>query len=147
MTDVTTGLASSDSNPAHDPGAAKRHADRDRLIAALAARNIATAVIKFDGSGDEGQIEEVLFFAADGAKISLLAAPEPPALPNGDAAPSLPALQTQLEDFAFDALYDHNGWQDNDGAYGEITLDVVEGTATLDLSQRFVDVYCSLTDL
>ena len=87
MTDITADPITP--APDQDPNAAKLHADRDRLIAILATHNVAVAVIKFDGSGDEGQIGDIDFFAADSAIIGTLEPPEPLASRAGAPIPSL----------------------------------------------------------
>jgi len=122
--------------------------ERDRLIAALKRHDVALAVIHFDGCGDEGQIDDVSFFKADGAAISMLLTKEAPAAEDGTPTPSLHALHAELEAFAYHTLGEiHGGWEDNDGGYGEITIDVAEGTATLDLNQRIVTTHCTMTEL
>ncbi len=146
MTDITADPITP--APDQDPNVAKLHADRDRLIAILATHSVAVAVIKFDGSGDEGQIGDIDFFAADGAIICTLEAPEPLASRAGAPIPSLSALRTDLEQFAYDALFDlHGGWEDNDGGFGEITLDVVDKTATLDFNMRIIETHNTFSEL
>ena len=130
-----------------DP-AATLHVDRARLFAELDARGIAKAVITFDGCGDEGQIERITFDDAESADIDANGSADIPPHPDGTPVASLHILETWLEDFAYDAVGGHSpGWQDNDGAYGEITLDVATRTVTLDFNARFTDVLNTVTEL
>lgn len=103
---------------------------RDRQIAALASHGAACAIITFDGYGDEGQIQEIAIYDAAGNTLEL------------------PDLGEDLENFTYDILGDRHGdWQDNDGAYGTITIDVAEGTGYLDFNARFTSVDNSYTEL
>ena len=43
-----------------------------------------------------------------------------------------------VECLAYDVLErTHGGWENNDGAYGDITFDVAERTITLDYNERY----------
>jgi hypothetical protein len=122
------------------------HVDRARLFATLAARGVALAVITFDGYGDDGQIQSVTFDDTESADLLTQAEVSPH--PDGTPVASFQMLETWLDDFAWDALGAlHCGWQDNDGAYGEITFDVAAGTVTLDFNARFVDAHNTVTEL
>lgn len=66
---------------------------------------IQQVIIRYDGSGDAGAVEEVVFD------------PKPPAgIPAG--------LSEHLADTALEYL--PGGWEDNEGSYGELELDVAE---------------------
>lgn len=131
-----------------------REAARDRLDAELRPANkaavlgvlrdaaIASVVVRFDGCGDSGQIEEV---EATG--------------PAGEAA--LPAVSVEIatatwaaeidrrelpvaeaiEEICYDLLNGfHAGWEDNDGAFGEVVFDVAADTITLDYNGRYTAI-------
>ena len=138
MTDITADPITP--APDQDPNAAKLHADRDRLIAILATHNVAVR---------RHQVRWLRRRRPDWGHrllrgrwrniIGTLEAPEPLASRAGAPIP-VPevALRTDLEQFAYDALFDlHRGWEDNDGGFGEVTLDVVDKTATLDFNMRY----------
>jgi hypothetical protein len=41
----------------------------------------------------------------------------------------------------------HGGWQDNEGAYGALTIDVATRTATLDFNARIIESHNTTTVL
>lgn len=47
-------------------------------------------------------------------------------------------VEQALEQLAYDFLSEaHAGWENNDGAYGEFTLDVTEQAIRLDYNERY----------
>ena len=64
---------------------------------------IQEVTIRYDGSGDSGAVEEVVFD------------PEPPA-----------GIPAGLEEHLIDAALEYlpGGWEDNEGSYGELVLDI-----------------------
>ena len=148
MTDVT---------PSYDPAAAwaaieAQHAARTRLadevrpanktalLDALAAAGISSVVVTFDGSGDSGQIEGVDARIGDTATELPATAVEitsPLWEGAGLETRTLP-LAEAIEQLAYDLLEEtHDGWENNDGAFGEFTFDVAEGVIRLDHNERF----------
>lgn len=119
-----------------------RPINRDFALAALADAGITLVVVTFDGYGDSGQIEDV-------------------AAKRGDTATELPAIEIAwlrcdwnthqhehdrvslrhaIEAVVYDCLETtHQGWEINDGAFGEVTFDLAERTITLDYNERFTD--------
>ena len=115
------------------------------LFEALAAGGFASVVVTFDGSGDEGQIEDVTATASDG---------QPAELPTGavayqevgfDAAEPTVAMVPVgdvLEKLAYELLGEtHGGWENGDGAYGEFTFDVAERSITLAYNERYTETH------
>jgi hypothetical protein len=110
------------------------------IMTALDKAGIAVVVVIFDGSGDDGQIEEI---EVQGAVDALphdnleLGAVEFSA---GTIAHSAMPLEDGIVALVYRLLErTHGGWGDNDGAYGEVTFDVVAGTIVLDFNARFTD--------
>ena len=122
-------------------------ANKTALFDALARAGITSVIVTFDGYGDSGQIENVEVRA-------------------GDALPDLPADQIEFVDPVFDdpekvarsthtvsdaietlvyALLEqtHDGWENNDGAYGDFTFDVASRTITLDYNERYTESHNS----
>lgn len=110
------------------------------IFNALALLEITRVVVNFDGEGDSGQIEEIQP-EKDGAEAELPSSQidyldacyngEPPKV-------QLLNLADALENLCYALLRDtHDGWENNDGAYGEFTFDVAAGTITLDYNERF----------
>ena len=115
-------------------------ANKSAILAALAAVGITSVVVTFDGSGDSGQIEGVDARIGDTA-TELPAINVEIASPLWDGADvetrTLP-LAEAIEQLAYDLLEDtHDGWENNDGAFGEFTFDVAEGVIRLDYNERF----------
>ena len=109
------------------------------LLDALASAGITHVVVTFDGYSDSGQIENVDVRSGDDdiampdARIEIAQAVW------GQSEPerSTVTLATAVESLAYDVLErTHGGWENNDGAYGDITFDVAERTITLDYNER-----------
>lgn len=119
---------------------AERFAELDNEVAAMkaamlpvfSAHGIATVEVRFDGCGDSGIIEKCSCFASDGAKVDC---PDVVVAREGRDDVKLALL---LEDFAYEALERHHGgWEINDGAFGELLIDVGDASFQLDCNLRF----------
>ncbi len=124
---------------------AKREAEvftrnKTALLEALALAGVTRVVVSFDGYGDSGQIENVEAQAGDdqvampGAAIELAEAvwdQDEPILATSSVADA-------VERLAYDVLErTHSGWENSDGAYGDIVFDIAEETITLDYNERY----------
>ncbi len=117
-----------------------RPANKTAILAALAAAGITSIVVTFDGSGDSGQIEGVDARIGDTA-TELPVTNVEIASPLWDGAGvdtrTLP-LAEAIEQIAYDLLEEtHDGWENNEGAFGEFTFDVAEDVIRLDYNERF----------
>jgi hypothetical protein len=114
------------------------HHNKTVVFDALDAAGIAIVVVSFDGYGDSGQIERL---EVEGAVDTLPAATvEIAASIWGELEPQRQSmsLADALEKLIYDFLGStHGGWDDNDGAYGEFTFDVVDRTIRLDYNERY----------
>lgn len=115
--------------------------NKTSIFGVLAAAGIAMVQIRFDGSGDSGQIEEMEARDAKGVSVPITDMPvEMLVLHWGEEVPkseTLPLGQA-LENMAYQLLGSaHPGWENNDGAFGEFTFDVVAGTIRLDHNDRY----------
>ena len=121
------------------------HADlqprnKTALFDALAAAGVTHVIVTFDGYGDSGQIENVEVKAGD----TVLAMPEA-TIEIAEAVWGKPepdrtavSIADVIERLVYDLLTDtHCGWENNDGAYGDLTFDVAERTITLDYNERY----------
>lgn len=119
------------------------------LCPILSDCGVRTVAIVYDGGGDEGQIERVDALGADVA-IEL---PDVPALERGlefDGTTYVndTTLVKALETFGYEILEAvHDGWEINDGAYGELTIDVAALTASLEHSTRYIAVETDTLEL
>jgi len=116
--------------------------NKARLLAALAAGGISTVIIRFDGSGDSGQIEEVEALDADNVEVQIPAVLVEIMEQPWDA--EVAVAVTMLLDAAIEAhVYHllgatHPGWENSDGAYGEFTFDVATGVIRLEHADRYI---------
>jgi hypothetical protein len=108
----------------------------------LAAAGITSAVVVFDGYGDEGQVESIEARVGETTvqlpvtSIVMLDADE-----NGTTSSEreMP-LNEAIENLCYGYLEEaHGGWEVNDGAYGTFTFTVADGSVVLDFNQRFSD--------
>ena len=114
---------------------------KSAVIPPLRSAGIASVEIRFDGYGDSGAVEECICYDAASAPLPCPdAAVEPfrkePADRDAEAEPR--SLAAALESLAYLALERHHpGWELNDGAYGELVIEVADASFTLDCSLRF----------
>ena len=126
--------------------AAQAQSEIQRLKAAIIdpLRNaeIARVEIRFDGCGDSGAVEECVCLDAAGAAIACpdVTLQEAGAhTADGAGSKELQSLGQALEQLTYLALERHHpGWEINDGACGELVIDVAEATFVLDCSLRFI---------
>jgi hypothetical protein len=143
MTDMQTAMADFTARQAER--AARTDAQLQRLkrgvIPPLRQAGIATVEVRFDGYGDSGAVEAIL--CLDIARQAL-ACPEVAleSIPSGDpgaageASPD--SLREALEALAYLALERHHpGWENNDGAGGELVIDVADASFMLECSLRY----------
>ena len=110
------------------------------LLNALALAGITHVVVTFDGYGDSGQIENVEAQAGDDPVIMPAATIEIAEAVWEQAEPkrSSVSIAEAVESLAYDVLEKtHCGWENNDGAYGDVIFDVAEETITLDYNGRY----------
>ncbi|MDD2875674.1 MAG: hypothetical protein PHT60_00430 [Acidiphilium sp.] len=110
------------------------------LLNALALAGVTRVVVSFDGYGDSGQIENVEARAGDdavtmpGAAIEMAEAVWDQTEPKRSSI----SIAEAVERLAYDVLEKtHCGWENNDGAYGDVIFDVEEETITLDYNERY----------
>lgn len=110
------------------------------LLNALALASVTRVVVSFDGYGDSGQIENVQAQAGDDSVTMPAAAIEIAEAIWDQAEPkrSSVSIAAAVERLAYDVLErTHCGWENNDGAYGDIIFDIAEETITLDYNERY----------
>ena len=111
------------------------------ILPRLQDAGIARVEIRFDGCGDSGAVEECVCLDAAGAAITCpdVTLQEGEAhTADGAGSEQLPSLGQALEQLTYLALERHHpGWEINDGACGELVIDVAEATFVLDCSLRF----------
>ena len=111
------------------------------ILPRLQEVGIARVDIRFDGCGDSGAVEECACLDAAGAGIpcpdvTLLEGEADSVDRTGSREPQ--SLGQALEQLTYLALERHHpGWEINDGACGELVIDVAAATFVLDCSLRF----------
>ena len=110
------------------------------LLNALALASVTRVVVSFDGYGDSGQIENVEAQAGGdpvtipGAAIEIAEA----VWDQAEHRRSTVSIAEAVERLAYDLLEKtHCGWENSDGAYGDVIFDAEEETITLDYNERY----------
>jgi hypothetical protein len=109
------------------------------LFEALARAGITLIVVNFDGYGDSGQIEDITANSGDKAVDLPIVSLEVARAEWGsrDIARVTFSMKDAIEQLAYDFLREtHDGWENNEGAYGDFVFDVAERTITLNYNER-----------
>lgn len=122
-------------------------ANKASLFNALAAAGIATVIVGFDGYGDSGQIESIDAYGPDNTEAQLPEATLAMAEVTSDG-PRVVIEQRSPRDVIEGMAYaflerTHDGWENNEGAYGEFTFDVAARSIALDYNERYIATNCS----
>jgi hypothetical protein len=113
---------------------------------ALAAANITSVLVEFDGEGDSGQINNVTGFRGEervetpttNVTLQLVS------WGDNEPVPTKSVLNEAIETLCYDYLEDtHGGWENNDGAFGEFLFDVEERSIALEFHARYTDTLTS----
>lgn len=96
------------------------------IVEKMKEAGLQSACASFDGCGDNGAVESVLFYDKDGTIFEL-----------EKDRQDLPSL---VDQFTYDYL-DANDidWYNNDGGYGELSIAANTGKATLNVSTRHIE--------
>lgn len=114
--------------------------NKTALLNALALAGVTHVTVSFDGYGDSGQIENVEVRAGDDEAIMPAATIEIAESVWDEPEPkwSSVSIASAVESLAYDVLErTHCGWENNDGAYGDVVFDVADGVITLDYNERY----------
>lgn len=114
--------------------------NKTTLFNALDSTGVTKITVTFDGYGDSGQIESVDARAGDDDVAMPSTAIEIDATVWGQPEPqrSSVSIAVAVENLAYDVLErTHPGWENSDGAYGDIVFDVSDRTITLDYNERY----------
>jgi hypothetical protein len=155
---MTTDTSQPDPQPRQDAWLAKyqdharrvaeaRLANKDALFDALTRAGITKIVVNFDGYGDSGQVERIDVHAGESEaklpedQIELI---EPVYGDPENVERSTHTISDAIETLVYAFLEQtHDGWEDNDGAYGDFTFDVENRTITLDYNGRYTECFYS----
>lgn len=123
----------------------KLPAAKQALLAALRGARAATVQIAYDGEGDGGQVGDIRVLSARNRPVKL----DGGVVLDLDRAPeSFASLDLALDAFTW-ALLEvyHAGFENNEGGFGTIDIDVASGTVTIDHNDRIVEVCNSMTEV
>jgi hypothetical protein len=128
---------------------ARPHAYMDnlrRILPVLRENGVRRVTVRFDGSGDSGSIDDVDYgdAAIDGSTLTVEIDVMHRVLQDGRWVTSRVLekkdLDTAIEELTDDYLAETNvDWYNNDGGFGDLTIDVDEGTVALEVSVRFTE--------
>jgi hypothetical protein len=119
--------------------------NREWILDTLQAAGISRVLIAFDGSGDSGQIERLEARNTQGEEISIPETNAPMKTTYFDRDQIITAQETKplseaIEDLCYSLLADlHGGWENDEGAFGEFTIDVSARTIALEYNERFLE--------
>jgi Family of unknown function (DUF6878) len=116
------------------------------LFDALQKAGITVVIVDFDGCGDSRQIENIIAKARDqmidlpeeqtDIALAFWGQPEP-------TRKTLP-IREAIEEIAYSLLeHEHDGWEIDDGAFGEFDFDVISRKIVLTINARYTDVHTS----
>ena len=119
-------------------------ANKALLFEALSAAEIDLVSVTFDGEGDSGQIENVIARKGETQvpipeqSITLQSA----SWDGKEVTLQAQTLREAIEQVCYDYLsQEHDGWENNDGAFGEFTLEIAGKKVELEFNGRFSDTY------
>ena len=122
-----------------------RPINQNTIFDALSSAGIVSLVVAFDGYGDSGQIESITATGSEG-EIDLpedsIEYASPAYGDDGDSIrkTTMPLVEA-VETLCYDLLRQtHAGWENNDGAFGDFTVDVTARTIELDHSERYTAI-------
>ena len=110
------------------------------LFAALQAAGVQRVTVHFDGAGDSGQIESIDATAPDESATELSDGAieiRTPLWEGSGVQSETMLVRDAIEKLAYDFLEEvHDGWENEDGAYGEFVFDVAECAVRLEYNER-----------
>jgi hypothetical protein len=144
--------------PAFDDWMARYRADQERcqqalthhkaaLLRALRKASIKRVTITYDGEGDSGQTEsiEAINFSCESVAVTQV---DTLVAIDGTTDSEAKPLREHLDDFLWEVLNAyHDGFENNDGGYGTLTINVAPQTVTLEHANRFMSVESSTSEL
>jgi hypothetical protein len=120
-----------------------RPANKAALFDALAGAGITSVVVNFDGYGDSGQVERIDVHAGEAeAKLpeDQIEFVEAVFGDSEKVERSTHTVSDAIETLVYAFLEQtHSGWENDSGAYGDVTFDVGNRTITLDYNERHTE--------
>jgi len=127
----------------HSAARAKENSlNKGIVFDALSAAGITHVSISFDGEGDQGQIDDATAYG--GAETVEFPATKVTLYHAQSGCDELTTHETSLREAVEELCYgyleqQYDGWENNDGAFGEFAFEVAQRRIALDFNGRFVD--------
>jgi hypothetical protein len=116
--------------------------NKGAVFDALVAAGVTSVSVEFDGEGDSGQIGTITASAGE-TPVTLPANPvtlRQSSWNSDKIATQVTTLYEAIETLCYDYLeQQQDGWENNDGAFGEFTFNVAERSIELEFNSRFSD--------
>ena len=151
------GIKITGTTPGGDQEVGRGYAYMDNLrtvLPVLRAHWIAEVRVDFDGCGDSGSIQSVSYDVVDfdGNAVHVHVAEAKSVFENRGwvctRSASRMSLNDAIEALTYDYLSETNvNWYDGDGGYGELVIDVVDGTVSLEVSVRFTESHMEYSQI
>jgi hypothetical protein len=107
---------------------------RDAICAIMRQAGVSYAIAEYDGSGDDGSVHKITLYGADCQPMNVIESPMV-TFPGEEEGYG---LWEACREFAYRALTQHYaGWQNDEGASGDVTIDAV-GWALIHHSMRSI---------
>jgi hypothetical protein len=101
----------------------------------------------YDGEGDEGQIQDINAFKADDTTVDLSKTGRLSFGEDQDLR-TYNNLREFVDEFPWEVLSAHHeGFEDNDGGFGNVVIDVNEGIARLEHQDRIISTEYTETEI
>lgn len=121
-----------------------------RVLPVLRELGTERVCVSFDGSGDSGSIWDIAFTPQlEGAEPVVSIRTSTREFDNATrswrriAGDEDKSLQEAISELTYDYLEETDvDWYNNDGGYGELTIDVTAGTVAIDVNQRYTESTC-----
>jgi hypothetical protein len=115
------------------------------LLDALKASGIAVVTVEYDGEGDSGQVNNIVACDASCNPAEMRGSV---VLELGLRPCSYESLVEAVEAFTWEVLVlYHDGFENNDGGFGTVTIYVVTGKVTLDHNDRVIEAVNTMTEV
>jgi hypothetical protein len=115
-----------------------------RILPVLAEHQVETVTVSFDGSGDSGSIQDIAYHPQDDgvSELAIEHVHTDRFFDDGAwrtvVAPKQTTMNEAIETLTYDYLEETNvDWYNNDGGFGELIINVAEGTVQLEVNVRF----------
>ena len=123
MNDTDTTMSTYDRH--RQARAQQSEGNKRAVFDALAAANITSVMVEFDGEGDQGQINDITAFRGEESMVlpATTVTLQQVSWGNTEPVATTVALQSAIETLCYDYLEElYGGWEKNDGAFGEFRL-------------------------